>query len=162
MPVVIHNRSTYDYHLIIKELAKEFKGNIECLGENTEKYITFSVPVKKEKKNNKLLTYKLKFIDSYRFMDRPLASLVDNLSEINNKDCKKCMERNKIKSECQYIKRKDNRLIYKCKRCDDISAKPINELSKKFPNTYQFCNKDPNKFILLLRKSVYPYEYMND
>ena len=32
---------------------------------------------------------------------------------------------------------------------------------KKFPNTYRFCNKDINKFILLLRKDVYPYEHMD-
>ena len=48
IPAVFHNGSTYDYHLIIKELAKEFEGELECLGENTEKYITFSVPIKKE------------------------------------------------------------------------------------------------------------------
>ena len=47
-PVVFHNGSTYDYHFIIKELVKEFKGNFECLGENTEKYIIFSVPIKKK------------------------------------------------------------------------------------------------------------------
>ena len=47
-PVVFHNGSTYDYHFIIKELVKEFKGNFDCLGENTEKYITFSVPLKKK------------------------------------------------------------------------------------------------------------------
>ena len=35
IPVVFHNGSTYDYHLIIKELFKEFEGNFECLGENT-------------------------------------------------------------------------------------------------------------------------------
>ena len=34
-------------------------------------------------------------------------------------------------------------------------------LIKKFPNTYQLCNKDLNKFALLLRKDVYPYEYMD-
>ena len=44
--VVFHNGSTYDYHLIIKKLAQEFKGELDC--ENTEKYITFSVPIKKE------------------------------------------------------------------------------------------------------------------
>ena len=48
IPVVFHNDSTYDYHFIIKELAEEFEGEFECLGENTEKYITFSVPIKKE------------------------------------------------------------------------------------------------------------------
>ena len=71
------------------------------------------------------------------------------------------MERNKIKSECQYIKHKDNRLIYKCKKCDDISNKSADALKEKFPNTYQICNEDLNKFILSLRKGVYPYEYMD-
>ena len=50
IPVVFHNGSTYDYHFIIKELVKEFDGNFECLGENTEKCITFSVPIKKKSK----------------------------------------------------------------------------------------------------------------
>ena len=50
IPIVFHNGSTYDYHFIIKELVKEFDGNFECLGENTEKYITFSVPIKKKLK----------------------------------------------------------------------------------------------------------------
>ena len=38
---------------------------------------------------------------------------------------------------------------------------PINRLIKKFLNVYQFCNEDINKFALLLRKSVYLYEYMD-
>ena len=71
------------------------------------------------------------------------------------------MERKKIRSECEFIGLKNNRLKYKCKECGDISAKSMNELIEKFPNTYQFCNKDLNKFALLLRKGVYPYEYMD-
>ena len=47
IPVKFHNDSKYDYHFIIKELAEVFKGEFEWLGENTEKYITFSVPIKK-------------------------------------------------------------------------------------------------------------------
>ena len=86
IPVVFHNGSTYDYHFIIKQLAREFKGNFECLGENTEKYITFSVPIKKEHDNGKTTTYKLKFIDSYRFMQDSLSNLVNNLSGIGNKE----------------------------------------------------------------------------
>ena len=49
--VVLHNGSTYDYHLIIKELAEEFEGPFECLSENKENYITFSVPIKKQLDN---------------------------------------------------------------------------------------------------------------
>ena len=95
IPIVFHNGSTYDYHFIIRQLAKEFEGKSGCLGENTEKYITFSVPIKKElNNNNKAIIYKLKFIDSCRFMSTSLSSLVDNLSEINKKECKKCMEKN--------------------------------------------------------------------
>ena len=85
IPVVFHNGSTYDYHFIIKQLAKEFKGKFDCLGENMEKYITFSVPIKKERDNGKPTTYKLKIIDSCRFMQDSLSNLVDNLSGTNNK-----------------------------------------------------------------------------
>ena len=46
IPVVFHNGSTYDHHFIIKQLAEEFEGQFESFGENTEKYITFSVPIK--------------------------------------------------------------------------------------------------------------------
>ena len=72
IPVVFHNGSTYDYHVIIRQLGREFKDNFDCLGENTEKYITFSVPVKKEHDNGKTSIYKLKFIDSCRFMSDSL------------------------------------------------------------------------------------------
>ena len=81
--------------IIIKQLAKELKGNFGCLGDNTEKYITFSVSVKKELDNVKTITYRLKFIDSYRFMSDSLPSLVDNLSEINKKERQSCKERKK-------------------------------------------------------------------
>ena len=56
IPVVFHNGSTCDYLFIIKEPVKEFKGNFECLEENTEKYITFSVPIIK---GLKIKTWKL-------------------------------------------------------------------------------------------------------
>ena len=92
---------------MIKQLARDFYGYFECIGENTEKYITFSVPIKKvldndndnnnNKNNNndndrdkdknknkvKTVTYRLKF--SYRIMQGSLSNLVDNLSGIDNK-----------------------------------------------------------------------------
>ena len=46
--MVFHNDSTYDYHFVIKELAEKLEGEFESLGENTEKYVTFSVPIKNE------------------------------------------------------------------------------------------------------------------
>ena len=95
IPLKIHNGSKYDYHFIIKELAEEFKGEFESLGENTKKYISFSVQIKKEHDNDKTITYKLKFVDTCRFMPSKLSDLVDNLSEINKKDCKTC-KREKI------------------------------------------------------------------
>ena len=69
IPIILHNGYTYDYNFIIKELVKEFEGNFECLGENTEKYITFSVPIRKRIENKDMeITYEIKFIDSFRFM----------------------------------------------------------------------------------------------
>ena len=63
---------------------------MECLGEDAEKYVTFKVLLRKENKDGKLITFKLKFIDSVRFMKSSLPDLADNLSEIHNQTCKKC------------------------------------------------------------------------
>ena len=159
VPVVFHNGSTYDYHFIIKGLVKEFDGNFQCLGENTEKYTTFSAPIKKKIENKNIeITYKIKFIDSYRFMSMPLSKFMDNLSEgIHNNacvDCKSCLD---------YIKTKNGKLIFKCFNCKTYCGKDFNkELIKRFASTYEFCNGNTNKFILLLRKGVYPYEYMDN
>ena len=95
IPVIIHN-ATYDTHFIINQLAIEFKGELNCIGDNMENYITFSVPIKKELNNGKTVTYKLKFIDSFRFMQTSLSALVDNTSEIfKSEECKSCTERKK-------------------------------------------------------------------
>ena len=115
IPVVSHYGSTYDYHFIIEELVKEFEGNFGCLGENTEKYITFSVPLKKKIENKNLeITYKIKFIDSFRFMSSSLSELVDNLSEgIHNNKCSDC------KSNLDYVRiSKNKKLLLKCFNCN--------------------------------------------
>ena len=49
IPGVFHNGSKYDYHFIINELAKGIEG-ITCLGDDTEKYITFKIPLRKKRK----------------------------------------------------------------------------------------------------------------
>ena len=152
IPVVFHNGSTYDYRFIIKSLTEEFEGSFECLGENTEKHITFSVPIKKEitKKDKNgydkivKISYKIKFIDSYRFTSTSLSKLVDNLSEgLHNDDCKDC------KSYLDYVTIKDNQLIFRCFSCKKNYEKDFNkELIQLFANINEFSNGDLNKFIL--------------
>ena len=85
-------------------------------------------------------------------MSNLLSSLAGNLAEglYNNK----CQD---YKSYLEHIKVKD-----KCVECNKNHKKYFNEdLIKKFPNTYKFCNGKINKFCLMLRKSVYPYKYMD-
>ena len=98
IPVVFHNDSNYDHNFIIKRTSRE-------------KYITFSVPIKKEPENGKSITWKIKFIDSVRFMSRSLSGLADNLSEELHKDkCKGWSWR--------YITAKNNTRTFKCVGCD--------------------------------------------
>ena len=53
-------------------------------------------------------------------------------------------------------------LIFKCLNCNKNYNKDFNkDLINRFLSTYEFCNEGINKFILLLRKGVYPYEYMD-
>ena len=48
IPIVFHNGSNYDYHFITKKLKEEFKKQFTGFGENFEKYITFTLPIRKE------------------------------------------------------------------------------------------------------------------
>ena len=166
IPVVFQRDSTYDYHFIIKELVNEFEGQLECTRENREKYKTFSIPVKKEIiKTDKdghetvgIISYKIKFIDSARFIASSLSNLVENLMEgihkIKFKVCGCFLE---------YKHAKANFIIYKCLSCNKFYSKKLsNELNNKLNNTFKFSNNDINKFILLLRRAVCPYEYMDD
>ena len=91
-------------------------------------------------------------------MSISLSNLVSNLSEgLHNYRCidfKSCLD---------YMTTKDEQLIFKCFRCKKNHEEKFNkeDLIQRFANTYEFCNGDLNKFIFLLRKSVYPYEYMD-
>ena len=166
IPVIFCNGSNYDYNFIIKELPNECKGKFECPRENTEKFKTFTVPIEKvikkiDRDDNEGITtvfYKIKFIDSARFMTSSLSNLVDNLAKwihkIKYKDCN-CF--------CEYEGVNDNLIKYKClshnKNC---STKIDEKLKKLFKATFKFSKNDFNKIILLLRKGVYPYEYMDE
>ncbi|XP_044575149.1 uncharacterized protein LOC123258956 [Cotesia glomerata] len=97
--------SGYDSHFIIKSLAANFKGNIEILPINKERYISFTKHVEKTCVN-------LRFIDSFKFMASSLNKLALNLKD------------------------------------DD---KKINKLHYD----------DPEKFRLVTRKGVFPYEYIS-
>ena len=108
------------------------------------------MPLKKE--NDEKITYKLKFIDSYRFMSTSLSNLVHNLSGVYDKECKRCMERKKIRLNCEFIGFKNGRLNYKCKECKKSHTKLTNESIKNFPNLYKFCNGDLDTFFSAVKK----------
>ena len=67
----------------------------------------------------------------------------------NSIECKSCIEKIKINSECCFVGLKNNKLIYKCKEYKEEWKRPINKLIKNFPIAYQFYNNDLNKLVLL-------------
>ena len=102
-----------------------------------EQYIIFSVPIKKECDNGKTIAYKLRFIENFRFMLTALSELVDEMSEIfNSLECKSCIEKIKINSECCFVRLKDNRLIYRFEECKEEWKRSIKELIERCPSNF--------------------------
>ena len=91
--MVFHNLSGYDSHLFIKKKKLGFsEGDIDCIHNNEEKYISFSKRIEigsyvKKVKNekgeiileNRPIYHTIRFIDSFKFMAASLDSLVNNL-----------------------------------------------------------------------------------
>ena len=90
-------------------------------------------------------------------MATSLSKLVDNLTDnIHHDKCIKC------KSNLCFVRVINEKLIFKCIDCEKEYEKEFNkELVERFANTYKFCDNDLDKFIMLLRKCVYPYEYID-
>ena len=101
-----------------------------------------------------------KFIDSIRSMMTSLSLSIDKVSEIDNK----LLQIDKKETEKKFtdnMRSMINSLSQSIDKVLEIEKKISHAaLIEKFYNTYQLCNEDLNKFTLLLRKGVYPYEYM--
>ena len=85
-PVIIHNLSGYDSHLFVKNLGKS-EGNINCIPNNEEKYVSFSKDIVVDEYENKKgekvkVKHEIRFINSFKFMASSLSSLVENLAKI--------------------------------------------------------------------------------
>ena len=115
----------------------------------------------------------LHIIESTRFMASSLSNHVNKLSEaIYRIKCKHGHDDKKYQAkeykykycDCflEYRKFKDDLIGYKSLRCSKkYPHKFDKKLKERVFNTYKFSNHDNNKFISLLQKGVYPYEYMN-
>ena len=113
-PVAFHNLTNYDSHLFIKHLGYD-EGDITCIANNEEKYITFSkrITVGSYKKGaidedgdpcwvEKPITHTIRFIDTFRFMGTSLSKLVNNLPETAFQNVRKYYTEEKL----DLIKRK--------------------------------------------------------
>ena len=78
LPVIFHNLQGYDAHLFIKELYR-LEGDLVCIPSTEEKYITFNKKIKVDEINDVDITFEIRFIDSFKFLQTSLANLVSNL-----------------------------------------------------------------------------------
>ena len=150
--------------MFIKELGWRFnKNDIGVIAENKEKYISFNAKI-----NAKLAEVKyedgaqvhknirFRFIDSCRFMASILDKQASNLSGTSGIQCDKCkgnMELINISGD--YI------ASLGCEGCRSKNSRGLGNgvLKKNFKYTSRFWECD-EKFRLMIRKGVYPYEYI--
>ena len=142
---MFYNGSNYDFNLIT-DLAKEFRSELECIPVNSNKYMSFSILIKKKVYANtkntkkKYLTYNLKFIDSARHMNALLSNLVDNLSEINKCNC----DSESLKNiKVTYLLVNYKKIVRTtCKTCKSRKNQLFSVLINKFPFTFKLCRNN--------------------
>ena len=151
--------------MFIKELGRRFKRkDIGVIAENKEKYISFNVKFKVKFAWARAEDYtevcgniQLRFIESYRFMASSLDKVTSNLRGASQIECDKCKGSVELtNSSGDYI------ASLGCEKCRTKKTKDLDEgvLKKNFNHTSRFWGCD-EKFRLMIRKGVYPYEYMD-
>lgn len=191
LPVVFHNLRGYDGHLIMDATAKKTKTadaneKITCIPNTIEKYMSFTIIREieyenrsahvqelidlgdyegAEKQMKKKRIVKLMFIDSLQFMNSSLDRLVSNTSELWMTKCTHAAHKGnkniEISGKISYDKDKNEVITSgKCKQCDIKVKKRTSwdTLAARFPHTLSSPSK---KNSLLLRKGIYPYEYID-
>ena len=163
IPILLHNLSGYDAHLFIKDLGK-IDGNITVIPNNEEKYISFTKTIvvdtfidKKDEKE-KEIKRQLRFLDSYKFIASPQDKLVRNLTSCGK--CDTCKPPSCIKRWNE-----NGKIIYydgigvceKCINCLKIGKPCQTPVDIRLIETKKYF-KDTS---LVMRKGVYPYDYMN-
>ena len=133
---VFHNLKGYDSHFIIQKLHAT-KGNITCIANNAEKYISFSVA-------------QLKFLDSFQFMASSLEKLVQ--STIGSAPiCPKCQK------ETEETTIDENWLLTaQCTKCKSVRTKQLHK--SDLPITVNNVSENAH---LIAGKGFYPYEYID-
>ena len=153
IPVVSHNLKGYDSHIILENIKKHY-GNVEVIPNNTEKYTSFSFGG-------------ATFIDSFQFMPASLDNLAKNLNDKSNfKNVRRFLESHLICNNEEEDEEKDE-IVVEVEEEDadqEIDNKSDYRNSPYHPpnlNTEQknAVDEDMN---LLIRKGVYPYEYITD
>ena len=106
--------------------------------------------------------FEIQFVDSLRFMPTAISSFADNLSEIYTKKCRSSKEIENPDFEYCFVELTGDKLVYKCGECKKEWEEPLDhKLIGSFPSVFEFSDGDLDKFVLLLRKGVYLYKYMN-
>ena len=128
IPVVFHNLSGYDSHLFIKNLGFT-DGNIDCIPNNEEKYISFTKNIMTGSYTNTEgkdtpIKHNIRFIDSFKFMSDSLESLVNNLPDDGFNNLERCYKGEKL----SLVKRKG---VYPYEYMDSLERFKENKLPPK-------------------------------
>ena len=162
IPVLFHNLSNYDSHLFVRRLA-DTDGEVDCIPHNEEKYITFSknVIVDTIQKDDKDMNVymKLKFVDTFKFQNTSLEKLVKNVST----DRTNVASVGSVFNDTRKVK-----VLSLPETIKQIVREPLERTFTFRVSTDRTRFKQVSRYFkeeeleLLLRKQIYPYNYMSD
>ena len=162
IPVVFHNLKGYDSHFIMQEIGNIVKerAHVDAKGNKREMRINV-IPCNMEKYLAFMLGQHLVFIDSFQFMSSSLENLVKNITKCG--ECDACNPGNCIKrivdSEDHIMQHKTSFSCGECINCKNSSKSCMKLNHDNLIYTSKVFQGEQLR--LMIKKGVYPYDYMN-